>query len=430
MADYPPGDADAFARYLERKTREEHRARQQQAYQREEDEHYDRAFAPDPQPNGQYANGQSQHIPKIEPLDTIRASSWHGKERPVREWLDGRKLYRVGFTGILTGAGAVGKTLLALQASVACVTGMRWLGTPIKQGPVIFYSAEEPVEEMHLRVDEICEAEGIHLNKLGDLHVIDLNKVINAALIATDKKTSVSKTTDLFLRLDKTMSIIQPVCVWLDNRSLIVTGNENDRDVASFAMRQLQLLAEKHRCAIIMLAHPSQAGENSGTGASGSTGWFNTTRSVVYMSRPKDEDGNITDKNARVLENNKPNYSQIGNLLNLKWEFNRFLCTDPPPNTDPMTGLTPIEKAERVFLKLLDICNERREWVTHKSRGVDNYAPKVFDTHPEREKVPLHMFKKAMANLLYQKRIVIVETGTKSRTKYHLISITDSSTAT
>ena len=300
-------------------------------------------------PNGPELKPNGSAKPR-EPFETIRASIWHGKPRPVREWLDGRNLFRVGYVSILTGPGAVGKTLIALQASVACVAGLPWLAAPIKKGPIIFYSAEEPIEEMHIRCDEITEAENIQLNRLDDFHIIDLNKEINAALMTqSEDKKQIVALTDLFHKLDRTIAVLKPVCVWLDNRSLLITGDENNRNLAAFSMRNLQLLAEKHHCAIILLAHPSNEGMNNGTGASGSTAWFNMARSVVYMTKPKQEkDVEPPDPDVRILTNNKPNYSKPDKQVNVKWEFHRFVCTDPEIKAD--TGIGAADKADRVYL--------------------------------------------------------------------------------
>ena len=336
------------------------------------------------------------------PFDTIDASSWHGQQRPVREFLDQRKLIPFGYATNLSGAGAVGKTLIALQASVACVTGSRWLGAEIRKGPVLFYSAEEPLVEMHIRLDEICEAENMHLDRLKGLFIIDLNKVADASLITGNNKTGTVSMTGLFKRLELTIDKIKPVVVFLDNRGLLVTGNENDRTIASMAMRSLQLLAEKYQCAIVLLSHPSLTGLNTGTGSSGSTAWFNTGRSTIYMSKPDDAE----DEDVRVLENNKANYAKHGTKVNLKWTFNRFVCTDPAPSASDAVGKD--DKAERVFMKLLRWHSERGLHLSAKLRS-PQFAPNIFNDHPGREGLNITWFKKAMAGLFERQTIKLAE---------------------
>src|SRR5262245_58654138 len=93
-------------------------------------------------PNGDGGAGFSS---SISPLPFIRASEWYGQPRPELEFLDQRKWLPMQASTILSGAGATGKTLLMLQLGVACVTGSRWLGGYVRKGPVVFYSAEEPL---------------------------------------------------------------------------------------------------------------------------------------------------------------------------------------------------------------------------------------------------------------------------------------------
>jgi RecA-family ATPase len=392
-------DPDAFARKLE-----------QEQYEK----FHPRKDAPKAKPNGNGAH------PPIEPFLLIDAAGWHGTDRPTREFLDGRKLFPYGYASILTGAGAVGKTLLALQASVACTSAGKWLGADIRHGPVLFYSAEEPIKEMHIRIDEICEAENLHLSDLSGLYIIDLNELGDAALIRGDNKTGVAKTTELFDRLEKTIAAIEPVVVWLDNRGLLVTGNENDRTIASMAMRSLQLLAERYQCSIIMLSHPSLTGINTGTGSSGSTAWMNTARSVINMTKPKDEGEEGAGDDVRVLENNKANYAKHGTKVSLKWEFNRFICTDPPPSADSNIGR--MDKAEKVFMRLM---------VWHEAKGIDlahsvkspDYAPRMFDQMPkeQREGLNLMWFKRAMMSLLDQDKIKLVDAKKGQRKTKRLV---------
>ena len=150
------------------------------------------------------------------------------------------------------------------------------------------------------------EAENIQLVDVKGLYVIDLSQIPNATLIKGDNRTGTATPTPLFHRLEKNIELLKPVVVILDNRGLIVTGNENDRNIAATAMRLLRLLADKYQCAIILLSHPSNTGKGDGSGASGSTAWFATGRSALNMERPKPEEGEMLDKKVRVLPARRP----------------------------------------------------------------------------------------------------------------------------
>jgi RecA-family ATPase len=59
-------------------------------------------------------------------------------------------------------------------------------------------------------------------------------------------------------------------------------GDECVRTQVRQFINLLKGLARKHNCAILLLAHPSLTGMNTGTGLSGSTDWNNGVRSRLY----------------------------------------------------------------------------------------------------------------------------------------------------
>jgi RecA-family ATPase len=378
----------------------------------DEDDLWDEELPPwddPPKPNGQAKHSETEppEDPETEPFETVQASIWHGQPVPETQWLDGRRLIPMESASFFVGATKIGKTYVALQASIACASGTPWMNEEIKRGPVLFYSAEENMEVLHARTAKICFAENMHLDALADLHFVDLSQLVDASLIQGNNRTGSAQPTLLYKRLDKTMALIKPVAVWLDNRGLVITGNENDRTIASSAMRAFQLLASKHKCAIIMIAHPSRSGENDGSGSSGSTAWFATGRSVLYMEKPENGEDDV-----RVVTNTLTNYGKVGTAINVKWDLDRYRCTDAPRRSGETIGIH--DKAERVFLKLL-------RW--HAGVGLEvaasktapTYAPLIFEAHKDNEKLNRKWFKMAMDNLLTRKAIEIAERGPPSK---------------
>jgi len=361
------------------------------------------------------------------PFPINKAAEWAGKERPPRVFLDQRRLIPVPYVTMLAGQGAIGKTLLLLQLAVACATGTQWLGGDVMAGPAMIYSAEEPLRELHIRVDEICEAEKLNLAQLDRLSIADLSKVPDASLTRYDPKTGLWLLTDRYWALDQAVAEERPVMIGIDNRSMIVTGNENDRVGANFTVRNLGMIADRYGCAVVLLSHPSMAGLAQGTGQSGSTGWQTASRSFLYMRRPKEEgqaeDGEHgEDDGGRELINNKTNYSKMDRVVRMKWEFYRFVCTDPPLD-QPQSPLGTLDKAERVFMKLL-------RW--HISHDINvgynkgpNYAPTVFDRHADREGINSKWFKMAMDSLLTKEKIKIVPSGPPSHRRFHIVPTED-----
>jgi len=406
MADKMPDDPDAAARWLERKTYDDFHKKQEKA-------HYD-AF------QEQAAKGKNTDYgadaPAGEPLiapTVVDVRSWHGMERPQRVFLDERKWFRMGMVSNFSGPGGIGKTMVALQAGVACASATGWLGRDIMTGPSMFYSAEEPIDEMHTRIDEICEAESLHLNQFPHpFEIVDTSWHPNAALIEVSQSHNgmLLTLTPMFHWLKARMLIVKPKVLFVDNRAQVVIGNESDRVVAGFSMRMFGALAKDTGSAVIMLSHPSMSG--SKTGASGSTQWFNTARSNVFMTRPgqEDDDGDLADLQGddgrRVLRNNKSNYGPLDSQANVIWEMGRWRCTDAPVKTTSVIGSAAMYgKAERVFMELL-------RW--HTDHGIDvtrKEAPKEFDKQPKdkREGFNETWFHKAMLSLFDQGKIKLVD---------------------
>ena len=371
--------------------------------------------------NSDYGANSPAGEPLISPT-VVDARSWHGTQRPTRVFLDDRKWFRMGMVSNFSGPGGIGKTMAALQACVACASGTQWLGRDIMAGPAMFYSAEEPIDEIHTRVDEYCEAENLHLNQFPHaLEIIDTSWHPNAALIEVTMGRSglLITLSPMFHWLRAKMLIAKPKVLFIDNRAQVVIGNENDRNVAGFAMRSFATLAKDTGAAVVPLSHPSMAG--SKTGSSGSTQWFNTARSNVFMTRPgqEDDDNDIADlkgdEGKRVLKNNKSNYGPLDSEANVVWEFNRWKCTDPPVRVDDSVGKH--DKAERVFLKLLRLLVSQNmgDHLSPFSRSGHSYAPNVFAAHPDREGLSPKWFKMAMQNLLHRKVIEVAERGPPSK---------------
>ena len=375
---------------------------------------YRETFKGDPNPKPGSANTDyGADAPAGEPLispTVVDARSWHGQPRPVREFLDDRKWFRMGMVSNFSGPGGIGKTLACLQAGVACAAGTRWLGRDIRPGPAMFYSAEEPLEEIHTRIDEICEAENLFLDQLQHpFEIIDTSWHPQAELI---KVTQTSKgmaleMTPMFHWLKQRAMALKPQVLFIDNRAQVVVGNENDRVVAGFSMRMFGSLAKDTGAAVIVLSHPSMSG--SKTGASGSTQWFNTARSNVFMAREghsvDEEDDLKGDDGKRVLRNNKSNYGPINSEANVVWEFSRWKCTDKPVDTSSLGRSAQYAKAERVFMELL-------RWHAEKNINLTMAAlPKAFDKLPkeQREGFNATWFSRAMLSLLDQGRIKLEE---------------------
>jgi RecA-family ATPase len=257
------------------------------------------------------------------PLKTVSALAFADVEKPQRAFLDDAALMPMRQVVLLFGDGGVGKSLLALQLALACVTGSDWVGIGVSSGPVLYFNAEDDQLETHIRVAEICEAEHIDLHEAGGLEFLFMAGA-DATLGIEQRLTGTVKATDLYGELDAIMDTYGPMLVILDNLADTYGGNENNRGAAKAFIGLLRRLAMKHDCVILLLAHPSMSGMASGSGMSGSTAWNNSVRSRLYLHRPQDP----TDDNARVLESMKANYGPTGRRIGLNWHGGRFVAKD------------------------------------------------------------------------------------------------------
>jgi len=333
------------------------------------------------------------------------AASLNGKAVPARQWLvDG--LVPQKTVTLFSGDGGTGKSLLALQLAVAVSTERAWIGNPVSKGRVIYISAEDDDDELHRRVDDILRAEGCSYSALAGLTLRSLAG--EDALLAVDSQLALMKTA-LFEELDARAAEDTPALIVIDTLADVYPANENDRAKVRQFVGILRGLALKRKCAVMLLAHPSLTGLNSGTGTSGSTAWNNSVRSRLYLSRISDN-GYEADPDARVLTTMKANYGRIGGEINVRWQAGVFVAQAWPTGFE---ALAVGAKCERVFLQLLDQHIETGVRVSQS--GGRNYAPKLFAEHPDNEGCTQRAFRTAMSSLFARKTITISEDGPPSK---------------
>lgn len=333
-----------------------------------------------------------------------------GKPVPPREWLVPDMVPNKTVT-LFSGDGGTGKSLLALQLAVAAASGTSWINKPVKEGHVIFLSAEDDDDELHRRLDDILSADGIGY---GDVPNLIMGSLAGQnALLAVESGLGLIAS-ELFKQLEDLADCEDPALVVIDTLADVYPANENDRAKVRQFIGILRSLAINHRCAVLLLGHPSLTGLNSGSGTSGSTAWNNSVRSRLYLERIHD-DGYEPDPDARLLSTKKANYGRVGDETKLKWEAGRFVAEKAPSGLDAVAANA---KAERVFLKLLAAMTKQGRRVVHS--GGTTYAPKVFSEHPEAEGCTKRAFKAAMEGLLSSGKITVQEDGPPSKRRQFL----------
>ncbi|MEI6100072.1 MAG: AAA family ATPase, partial [Alphaproteobacteria bacterium] len=263
-----------------------------------------------------YAGKASGHHSTIDPtgatqdapLTYRRASDLDGKPVPVMQWLVDEVAPMGKVTG-LNGDGGTGKSLLAMQLAIAVASDTTWLGRKVTAGNAIYFSAEDDDDELHRRIDKVADSMGLSLSDLPNLTYQSFAGQ-DATLALVDGPTGKLRGSARIKMLHRWIEAEQPAVVVLDTLADLFPGNENDRAQARQFIGMLSAIAIKYKCAVILLAHPSLSGLNSGSGTSGSTGWNNSVRSRLYLERVT-QDGYEANPDARVLRTMKANYGRI-----------------------------------------------------------------------------------------------------------------------
>lgn len=339
------------------------------------------------------------------------ASDLEGQHIPPRRWhVEG--LVPSGTVTLLGGDGGTGKSLVALQLAASTALARAWLGLHVTPGRALYISAEDDKAELHRRLADVTRAENVTLGDLDNLTIRSLAG--EDALLAHADRSGILHPSPLYHEIGARLRDEAPALVVLDTLADLFPGNENDRAQARQFVGLLRGLAIRHECAVVMLAHPSLSGLNSGSGTSGSTGWNNSVRSRLYLERVKD-DGYEADPDARILRSMKSNYARSGGEISLKWQDGVFVAQEAETGLDRMAATA---KAERVFLKLLQQAQGQGRKVNHA--GGPTYAPKVFAASPEAEGITKRTFGQAMERLLATGKITIAEYGPPSKRRQFL----------
>ena len=162
-------------------------------------------------------------------LEFADMSAWDLTAPPARDWwLQDR--FPLRQTTLLSGEGAVGKSILLLQFLVATVLNTRWLDifTPAS-GPVLYLGAEDEEDEIRRRLAAILDHHGRKFADLieGGFKMLALAGK-DAALAEFDQRGRI-KPTPLFKQLYEQAHTLQPKGLVLDPVSDVFLGDEINR---------------------------------------------------------------------------------------------------------------------------------------------------------------------------------------------------------
>lgn len=356
------------------------------------------------------------------PLDTICAASLAGRSIPPREWhvpglIPGRNVTLAG------GDGATGKSLLMMMLAASTALSLPWLGLEVIAGRALYIGAEDETDEMERRIVAIAEAYGVGLEQLTNLHFRSLVEDAETLLATFDGSNTMAVTT-LWRRLEALVAELRPRLLVLDTLADLFGGEENRRVQARQFITLLRRLAVKFNLAIILLAHPSLSGINSGSGSSGSTAWSNSVRSRLYLAR-EIVDGAEPDEDIRVLTTKKANYGRTGSEIRMRWCNGVFVpearFAAPGSTAGPRSSADANAEVDRLFLELLDAYRAEGRHVSESLSKT--YAPTVFANDPRGRGIQMRAFRDAMNRLFAAGIIRNAADGPPSRRRNRIVRV-------
>lgn len=331
------------------------------------------------------------------PLPTISAASFAGREVPqrlwaVKDWLPGRAVT------LMAGGGGTGKSLLTQQWLAAISLGDPFLGMEtVKQTPTLYITCEDDTDEAHRRAVDIAHALRCRLEDMTDAHLLSRSGE-QGNEIGTYNDKRVLQLSEFFTRIEATISAMRPGVVALDNVAHLYAGNENVRSEVTQFVNALVHLAIKYDVAVILVGHPAKA---LGSEYSGSTGWENAVRSRLFIERPEDEDDDTVQ---RVMVRGKSNYASKGAKVAMAWHKGAFVAPSELPADDGMDPGSAAALMNERFLDCLAECTAQRRSVSDSPYS-RNYAPKVFAGMPTAKKAKMKEMQMAMERLLLLRTI-------------------------
>lgn len=308
-----------------------------------------------------------------------------------------------GEVTLLTGAGAIGKSLLAQQLATCIATGRKTLGFTPTRAPAIYITAEDDADQLHFRQQKICKALGCTMEALSGWLFLASRRGLQNSLCTTDYNGQI-RGAPLLSRLAEQTKRLRADILFLDNVAHLFPGDENNRGEVTNFVNLLNKLAGDTQTAVVLLGHPNK----SGADYSGSTAWINAVRSQITMERPSDAE---LDADLRSLRASKANYGPSGELLRFRWHDWSFIRDeDLPPDTQvELAHAIAISGENEAFLTCLRARAQEGEARQVGPSPGPTYAPTQFEGMPEAKGYERTALKRAMERLRKIGRIEFVE---------------------
>ncbi len=202
---------------------------------------------------------------------------------PVPELVTG--LVEKGIATFLSGAGGSNKSRLAIQMGLCIDEGAPVLGHGTMQARFVYVSSEDDRAEVQRRVHAIGSRLGLS-KELGAIYIDRRGKNSALAIVKPEKVTRTSFCDDLRRQL---LAIPGHKFVAFDSCYDFVRfaegGKIDEGAVNAFCKNVLDDLCVETDLTVLVLWHPSQAGEDRGDASGWSVAWRNAPRGRLSLTR-------------------------------------------------------------------------------------------------------------------------------------------------
>jgi RecA-family ATPase len=352
-------------------------------------------------------------------LPFINFSAWDSEPVPPMQWAVPDR-YPIGHASLCSGDGGTGKSRTKLHLCVAHALARDWLSVQPTPGPALFIDAEDDEQELHRRLAQILHHYGASFADAwsGGLHLVSL--VGRETVLGAPARNGRLESTKLYHELLQRMGDIKPKMTVIASSADVYAGSEIVREQVRQFVHLLSRLAIVAHGGLVLIAHPSLTGINSGSGLSGSTQWHNAVRARSYLQHLKPAKDELPDPDLRLFEFKKNNYGPISESIYLRYQNGLFLPAGGVHGLDAR-GRTAL--ADEVFLRLLARFNQQGQ-IVGPNRS-PNYAPARFAAHPDAQDLSSGDFAKAMQRLLDAGKIRVEEERRDRKSRSRLVVVTE-----
>jgi len=350
-----------------------------------------------------FENGRPIDLQALPTIDPLR---WDGEPVPERRWIV-EGLVPEGQVTMLGGDGGLGKSLIAIQLLAACALGKSWLGYPVRPCKAIGIFCEDDRDELHRRFADVLRHYGASFGDLESLTLLCRAGQDNLLMEFGDQ-WSAGEPTPFCTRIETLARDSGAELLALDSLHDFFGGNENARPQARQFVGSLRTIAMVMRGAVLLTAHPSLSGRNSGSGEAGSTAWNNAVRSRLYLTAPRQDDGDSPDRDYRELRTKKANYGASGNVLRLRWQDGVFGRED-----QRIGGFVEVLELDRALMEGLRSLISNGEMISAKTKARNGFANVLRDL-PSCKKYSWAVVCAAQDRLIANGKLVRVNAGPPS----------------